>query len=220
MRLRFRLVQQQTRTKNRIKGFLRVNGIAIPAVHLTNPRWSGAFLLWLKGVHPSSVAGGFTLDNLILQLEQTRLHLSGVLRQLRREATSKNLAATVEAINTAPGVAFITTMTLVTEIIDIRRFSRFEHLCSFVGLVPSIYSSGDTTYTRGMSFRHNQYLRPLLIEAAWTAVRKDPAMTLRFNELCRTMSKQMAIIRIAKKLLRRIFHLWKQQDRYAYALVA
>jgi transposase len=220
MRLRFRLVQQQTRTKNRIKGFLRVNGISIPAVHLTNPRWSGAFLLWLKSVHPASNAGGFTLDNLILQLEQTRLNLAGVLRQLRREATSKNLASTIEAINTAPGVAFITTMTLVTEIIDVRRFSRFEHLCSFVGLVPSVYSSGDTTYTRGMSFRHNQYLRPLLIEAAWTAVRKDPAMTLRFNELCRTMSKQMAIIRIAKKLLRRIFHLWKQQDRYAYALVA
>jgi transposase len=220
MRLRFRLVQQQTRIKNRIKGFLRVNGICIPAVHLTNPRWSGAFILWLKSVHPASVAGGFTLDNLILQLEETRLHLSGVLKQLRREAASKNLASTVKAIDSAPGLAFITTMTLITEIIDIRRFSRFEPLCSFVGLVPSVYSSGETSYTRGMSFRHNQYLRPLLIEAAWTAVRKDPAMTLRFNELCRTMSKQMAIIRIAKKLLRRIFHLWKQQDRYVYALVA
>ena len=220
MRLRFRLVQQQTRTKNRIKGFLRVNGIAIPAVHLTNPRWSRAFIIWLKSVQPSFNAGKFTLENLIVQLEQTRGHLANVLRQLRREATSKNLASTVEAIDSAPGLAFITSMTLVTEIIDIRRFSRFEHLCCFVGLVPSVYSSGETSYTRGMSFRHNQYLRPLLIEAAWTAVRKDPAMTLRFNELCRSMSKQMAIIRIAKKLLRRIFHLWKQQDRYVYALVA
>jgi transposase len=220
MRLRFRLVQQQTRTKNRIKGFLRVSGIDIPAVHLTNPRWSGAFILWLKSVQPSFHPGRVTLENLIVQLEQTRGHLSSVLRQLRREAASQNLASTVEAIDSAPGVAFITTMTLVTEIIDIHRFSRFEHLCSFVGLVPSVYSSGETSYTRGMSFRHNQYLRPLLIEAAWTAVRKDPALTLRFNELCRTMSKQMAIIRIAKKLLRRIFHLWKQQDRYAYALVA
>jgi len=220
MRLRFRLVQQQTRTKNRIKGFLRVSGIVIPQQYLSNPRWSGAFILWLQSVKPSFNAGRFTLENLIVQLEQTRGHLANVLRQLRCEAASKNLASTVEAINTAPGVAFITTMTLVTEIIDVRRFSRFEHLCSFVGLVPSVYSSGDTSYDRGMSFRHNQYLRPLLIEAAWTAVRKDPAMTLRFNELCRTMSKQMAIIRIAKKLLRRIFHLWKQQDRYAYALVA
>ena len=138
MRLRFRLVQQHTRTKNRIKGFLRVSGITIPAVHLTNPRWSGAFILWLKGVHPSSNAGKFTLENLIVQLEQTRGHLSGVLRQLRYEAVSKNLAPTVEAINTAPGVAFITAMTLVTEIIDVRRFSRFDHLCSFVGLVHSI----------------------------------------------------------------------------------
>jgi transposase len=220
MRLRFRLVQQQTRIKNRIKGFLRVSGIVIPQQYLHNPRWSGAFILWLKSVKPSYSAGTFTFDNLILQLEQTRGHLANVLRQLHRESASKNLAPIVDAINTAPGVAFITTMTLVTEIIDVHRFSRFEHLCSFVGLVPSVYSSGETSYTRGMSFRHNQYLRPLLIEAAWTAVRKDPAMTLRFQELSRTMSKQLAIIRIAKKLLRRIFHLWKQQDRYAYALVA
>jgi transposase len=119
MRLRFRLVQQQTRTKNRIKGFLRVSGITIPAVHLTNPRWSGAFILWLKSVQPSFNAGKFTLENLIVQLEQTRGHLANVLRQLRCEAASKNLASTVEAINTAPGVAFITTMTLVTEIIDV-----------------------------------------------------------------------------------------------------
>jgi transposase len=45
MRLRFRLVQQQTRLKNRIKGILRVSGIDIPSQRLANPRWSGAFLL-------------------------------------------------------------------------------------------------------------------------------------------------------------------------------
>jgi transposase len=111
-------------------------------------------------------------------------------------------------------------MTLITEIIDIRRFSRFEHLCSFVGLVPSVYASGETSFSRGMTFRHNQYLRPLLVEAAWTAIRKDPAMTLKFHELRKTMSPQLAIIRIAKKLLRRIYHLWKLQDQYVYALVA
>jgi transposase len=126
-------------------------------------------------------AGKFTFANLLLQLEQTREHLSHVLRQLRREAASPKLAGVVEAIKSAPGIAFITTMTLITEIIDIERFSRFEHLCSFVGLVPSLYSSGETSYTRGMSFRHNQYLRPLLIEAAWIAVRTDPAMTLCFQ---------------------------------------
>lgn len=219
MRLRFRLVQQQTRIKNRIKGFLRTSGISIPLQFLSNPRWSGSFILWLKDVQPAFHTGKFTLDNLILQLEQTREHLSQVLRQLRLEAASQNLAPVVKAIHSAPGLAFITTMTLITEIIDIRRFSRFEQLCSFVGLIPSVYASGETSFSRGMTFRHNKFIRPLLIEAAWIAVRKDPAMTLRFHELRKTMPPQLAIIRIAKKLLRRIYHLWKKQDRYAYALV-
>jgi hypothetical protein len=66
---------------------------------------------------PDHDAGRYTLGNLILQLEQTPVHLSNVLRQLRREAKSKNLASTFEAVDSAPGLAFITTMTLITEII-------------------------------------------------------------------------------------------------------
>jgi transposase len=220
MRLRFKLVQQQTRLKNRIKGTLRFSGIDIPTQHLTNSRWSGNFILWLKSVSLPTNAGRFAFNNLILQLEQTREHLANVLRQLHREAAATEIAPALDAIQSAPGIAFISAMTLFTEIIDIKRFHEFEHLCSFVGLVPSLYSTGETSYTRGMSFRHNQYLRPLLIEAAWTAVRKDPAMTLAFQQLRKSMPKNLAIIRIAKKILRRIFHLWKNQDRYVYALVA
>lgn len=59
-----------------------------------------------------------------------------------------------------------------------------------------------------------------MIEVAWTAVKKDPAMTLKFNELTKRMKSQNAIIRIAKKLLRRIRHVWLQQEDYVYSLVA
>lgn len=220
MRLRFRLSQGQTRIKNRIKMLLYNYGITIPKEHLTNSRWSGYFIHWLKSVKLSSSAGQFTLDNLLLQLEQTREHLKNILSQLRQEAKQENISSVINSLNSVPGVAFITAMSLYTEIIDIKLFSTFEQLCSFVGLVPSVYSSGETQYTRGISFRHNKFLRPLLIEAAWTAVRKDPALTLRYNELIKQMSKQKAIIRIAKKLLRRIRHVWINQDSYVKALVA
>lgn len=220
MRLRFRLSQGQTRIKNRIKMLLYNYGISFPKEHLTNSRWSGYFIHWLKSVKLSSSAGQFTLNNLIDQLEQTREHLKNVLRQLRQEAKQEDISAVINSLTSVPGVAFITAMSIYTEIIDIRRFKRFDELCSFVGLVPSVYSTGETEYTRGISFRHNKFLRPLLIEAAWTAVRKDPALTLRFNELIKQMSKQKAIIRIAKKLLRRIRHVWMNQDSYVKALVA
>ena len=220
MRLRFRLTQQQTRTKNRIKMLLYNYGIIIPKEHLTNSRWSGYFIHWLKSVRLKSSAGQFTLDNLLLQLDQVREHLKSVLRQLREEAKNENTSAVISSLTSVPGIAFITAMSLYTEIIDIKRFKSFEQLASFIGLVPSVYSSGETEYTRGISFRHNKFLRPLLIEAAWTAVRKDPALTLRFNELIKQMPRQKAIIRIAKKLLRRIRHVWINQENYVKALVA
>ncbi len=220
MRLRFRLTQQQTRIKNRIKMLLYNYGIIIPKEHLSNSRWSGYFIHWLKSVKLSSSAGQFTLDNLLLQLEQVRDHLKNVLRQLREESKAENISSVISSLCSVPGIAFITAMSLYTEIIDIRRFKKFDELCSFVGLVPSVYSSGETEYTRGISFRHNKFLRPILIEAAWTAVKKDPALTLRFNELIKQMPKQKAIIRIAKKLLRRIRHVWLYRDSYVKALVA
>ena len=220
MRLRFRLTQHQTRIKNRIKMLLYNYGIIIPKEHLSNSRWSGYFIHWLNSVKLSSSAGQFTLGNLLLQLHQTREHLKEVLRQLRLEAKTDNIAPVINSLISVPGIAFITALSLYTEIIDIKRFKRFDELCSFVGLVPSVYSSGETEYSRGISFRHNKFLRPILIEAAWTAVRKDPAITLRFNELIKQMPKQKAIIRIAKKLLRRIRHVWLYQDSYVKALVA
>ncbi len=220
MRLRFRLVQNQTRLKNRIKMLLYNYGIIIPKEHATNSRWSGYFIHWLKSVKFQSSAGEFTLNNLILQLEQTRENLKQVLKQLRLESNKGPIASIINSLTSVPGIAFITAMSLYTEIIDINRFPKFDKLCSFAGLVPSTYSSGETEYSRGISFRHNKFLRPILVEAAWTAVKKDPALTLRFNELIKQMPKQKAIIRIAKKLLRRIRHVWLYQDSYVKALVA
>lgn len=220
MRLRFRLVQNQTRLKNRIKGFLHNYGICIPNEFLTNARWSNNFILWLNNVSLSSSAGTFTLNNLVDQLIESRQHLKAVLRQLRKESRNDNIAPIISALCSVPGIAFITAMSLYTEIIDINRFSNFDKLATFVGLVPSIYSSADTQYSRGISFRHNKFLRPLIIEAAWIAIKRDPALSLKYFLLCRTMPKNKAIIRIAKKLLSRIKHVWENQQEYSFSLVA
>ena len=83
-----------------------------------------------------------------------------------------------------------------------------------------LFRSGEKEKVLGLSNRHNRYLRNMLIESAWVAVRKDPALTLKYSELIRRMSKQEAIIRIAKKLLNRIRFVWKNNTCYSFALVA
>lgn len=216
MRLRYRLVQNQTRIKNRIKGLLYNYGISIPN---NNSRWSGYFIHWLKSVSFESPAGNYTLQSLVLQLEQTREHYKFILIQLRTEAKTDKIAPIINSLISVPGVAFITAMSLYTELIDINRFSNLDKLCAFIGLVPSTHSSGETEYTKGISFRHNKFLRPLVVESAWVAVRRDPALSLKYHNLCRLMPKQKAIIRIAKKLLSRIRHVWKTNEQYTFSKV-
>lgn len=202
MRLRFRIIQQQTRIKNRIKGLLHSQGISIPLQFSGNARWSNFFIQWLRDLRLNTSAGNFTLQNLISQLNEIRLHNKNVLKQLRIEAQYPDIALVMKALQTVPGISFITAMYLFTEIIDMKRFSNDDALVNFVGLVPSTRSSDDTVYSNGISYRQNKFLRPLMIESAWTAVREDPAMTLKFNELSKRMKSQDAIIRIAKKLVK------------------
>jgi hypothetical protein len=47
-------------------------------------------------------------------------------------------------------------------------------------------------------------LRSALIEAAWTAIRIDPALMDAYQKLTKRMQGKYAIIRIARKLLRRM----------------
>ena len=63
----------------------------------------------------------------------------------------------------------------------------------------------ETKYTTGkMINRGRKELKIMIIEAAWEAVRLDPALMAKFNELTRRMNKNKAIIRIARKLVSRM----------------
>ena len=221
MRLRYRIVQNQTRTKNRIKSLLHTRGIKIPQKFKGNSRWSASFIKWLEEeVKFNTTAGSYCFANMISQLKQLRVHNKNVLRQLREQAKKKEIAPIIKALQSVPGIAFIIAMSLYTEIIDMKRFPGENQTNAFVGLVPSIRSSDETIYGNQISFRQNKYLRPLMIEAAWQAVKQDPAMTAKYKELIKKMEPQDAIVRIAKKLLRRIRHVWLKQEEYVYALVA
>ena len=98
------------------------------------------------------------------------------------------------------------------------RFRNLDKLSSYVGLVPGEYSSGERETTTGISKRRNPFLRGVIIECAWVAVRKDPALLLAFERLCTRMPKHQAIVRIAHKLLNRIRYVLKHQADYVPAV--
>ena len=145
--------------------------------------------------------------------------MATVLRKLRYYVHQYQIDPTIRNLMTIFGIGFKTAIILHTEIIDINRFHSFDRLKSFAGLIPSTHSSGETDNTRGLTHRRNGYLRWVLIEAAWVAIRHDPALLQSFNKLISRMTKQDAIIRIAVKLLSRIRYVWKNNCPYSVGVV-
>lgn len=218
-RLRHRHIRHQTRIKNRIKGHLSTYGIIVPeGIQFSN--WSVRFINWLRGLE---FYHGSARDYLAICLDEyaeNRKRIARITNLLRGYIKENGLSDLIKNLCTIPGVAFVTAITFYTEIMDMNRFADEDHFCSYVGLVPSLHNSGEKESDRGMTKRRNSILRHMIVEASWVAIRKDPALLMCFNDYCRRMKKQDAIIRIAKKLLRRMRHVWKNEKAYVYAVVA
>jgi transposase len=217
-RMRLQLVKDETRIKNRIKGFLHFYGKKIPESHEMK-HWSRRFIEELRKLEFTYPLGKEELQMYIEELQKVRESLLGVVKQLRKYIREYGKEEDMELLMSIPGIGYKTALAVLTEIMDIKRFPSFDKLACFIGFVPSTHSSGEKDRVGPLSLRYSRYLRSLLIEASWIAVRRDPALTLSFMELTKRMSKQEAIVRIAKKLLSRLFHVWKNRVKYSCAVV-
>lgn len=210
--------QDLTRIKNRIKGLLRLFGIELP-VQFSGTSWSNLFVNWLKDLAIKNQSLRIALDAHLSTLEYTRTQKLKTLKNIRLLVEKPRYKKIVKNILSVPGVGPITAASLIVEIGNIDRFNNFTQLNSFVGFCPMQHSTGLHDYKGKITIRQNKKLRYLLIEAAWVAVRKDPAFTLCFNEWKAKIGAKRAIIKIARKLLSRIRYVWLNDREYVYSII-
>jgi transposase len=202
MRYRSQLASDLTRTKNRLKGALKFNDIAIPEQY-DNGHWSKNFLEWIE---QQGLNDPHLCDTLVLMVGHVRLLRQQLLeteRALRRLARN-HYDERIKLAMTVPGIGSTTAMLFVLEIGDINRFKNFDALNDFIGFCPDTADSGETYRSRGMTTRRHKKLRSGFVEASWRAIRIDPALLQTYQELTKRMKGVHAIIRIARKLLRRL----------------
>ncbi|NOZ03145.1 MAG: IS110 family transposase [FCB group bacterium] len=216
MRLRESIIKDGTRIKNRIKALLHFHGIV--SEHIQARRWSGAFLRWLESLTLSNPQGTETLKSYLRQLSDNRQELARITREIKRLSTTERYAKPVSYLLSIPGIGLISAMTWLTELVDIQRFKSIDHLSSYVGLVPGTHSSGETERVGRLEKRGNRRLRTLLIENSWVVIRKDPGMYQAYASYCKRMHGNKAIIRIAKKLLKRIRFVLIHETQYEMGL--
>jgi transposase len=215
VRSRIAMVQDLTRVKNRVKSFLHLRGIPIPSeINKTSGKWSNNYSMWLKSLPFNEPSAKAQLDSLVRYSEDTRQNILSITRQIRSLSISPRYEHQIKLLRTVPGIGLLTAMSIMTELENINRFDSQDKLCSFIGLIPSTKSSGENELTGDITRRGHSFLRSALIESAWVAARIDPAMSLSYNQYCKRMEPNKAIVRIARKLLGRIRTVLKNNTPY------
>jgi transposase len=213
------LKKDLTRFKNRIKSFLYFHGIEIPETFKSpQSHWSHRFITWLSEIQIAEKSGKFSLLTLVEEANHLRGSLLNINQHVRTLAKTEFYKENVILLQSIPGVGLITAMTILTEIETMMRFKNIDHLCGYIGLVPSTNSSGEEDKTGDISPRGHHVLRSALVESAWIAVRIDPALLKCYNDYCKRMEPNQAIIRIAKKLLSRIRFVLKNKQQYVCSI--
>ncbi len=120
----------------------------------------------------------------------------------------------VERLQTIPGVGLTAARTIIAEIgLDMGRFPTAGHLRSWVGLCPRMdESAGKRRCTRIR--KGAQWLKPVLIQCAWSAVRRPGYLQAQFLRLRARRGAKKAIVAVAASLLGAAYAILKDGQIY------
>ena len=218
VRQRTRLVQDQTRCKNRIWHLLMFSGLKLDAER-PKQYWSKRFIESLRKLEVTDDGLKQAIEIAIDEYLGVRELLKKAIKYVRQLSVQSSFLTVQKSLQSVPGIGLINAMIMHTEIMDMDRYPRLDALCSDTGIVPDTQDSGDTKKAKGITHRCNHYLRPAIVESSWTLIRKDPAMLMKYKQYCQRMPENKAIIKIAKHLLSRIRYLWLNQKEYVIGVV-
>jgi transposase len=208
------------RVRNRVRRYLEFHGLD---KQFPPGRWTGRHYRELKeklevmGLD-SSLRKSFQI--LLTEMDQLRELKTQLLRELRNLAKTEAYQNTVDILKSAPGIGTLTAIRLALEWGDVSRFKRKEDFASFLGLIPSEYSSGEQEHKGHITKEGNRSVRAWLIETAWVAIRHDGVLLEKYHSVWRSSgSKKKAIVAVARKLAMRLRALLLKGEAYQVGVV-
>lgn len=211
VRERETITKSEQKIKNQIRCHLDFCGINIPE-EMSKRNWSARFIRWLYSIQ--SERKDFKLKFQLMRLTEIKKIKSEMLNEIRNLMKMPPYEFTTNILQSVPGVGIMVSMVLLSEIGDIHRFKKEDHLISYAGFIPTTKNSGDKERIGTMTSRKNKRINAVMIQAAWVAYKCDQELLAKYEGYRKRMGAQKAIVRIAKILLRRIYILWKRGELY------
>jgi len=240
-RHRTKLTADQTRYKNRVIKQLESSGVKLASVLSDCLGVSGRAMIeaLLSGKDSDSAAelargtarrsipalrralkGSFTPSTALVLRQQLAL-LDALEKQLQVVdleigTLAQKLAEERELLHSAPGIDEVASAAVLAETgPDVSVFPSAKHCTAWAGLCPGSEESAGKS-KKAPARKGNKYLRTILIQCAWAAIRKtDSPYAAPFRRLCPRLGPKKAIMAIARKMLTAIYYMLRDRKPFA-----
>lgn len=139
MRAREAAMEDLREKRQQLQSFLVRHARIYPGLR----SWTLVHARWLSNLTFEHPAQYLVLREYRQAIEDAEARLERLTQQVADVVSTWSMAPVVEAYQAMRGVAFLTAVTFVAEIGDVRRFETPRQLMAYLGLVPSERSTGD-----------------------------------------------------------------------------
>lgn len=209
------LVETSNALNARIRGLLRAHGIKMGKVA------EREFEMKVQAVVKDRVPALSDALMPLLTLWRQAIDAAEVLRKTISAQTKRD--AVCGRLMSVPGIGPLTAAAYLATIDDPGRFERSDQVSAYLGLVPSVYQSGDIDYRGRITKEGDGLLRWLLVEAAHNLLshtRRDCALKRWGKRLEAQKGTGKARVAVARKLAVILHRLWVSGDTFDWQRAA
>lgn len=186
------------RARHLLSKFLLRKGIVYPG----RSAWTKAHGEWLATLSFDDPCEQLVFEEYLEAVRSLELRRSRLDAAIADRASKPDLAAVVSALKCLRGISTVTAFSVAVEVGDFSRFPNARSFMSYVGLVPSESSSGETVSRGKITRTGNGHARTLLVESAWCHARKFTPMSP--TSIADSAGQPARIAEMAEKANRRL----------------
>jgi transposase len=203
LRLRESYQKKMTRVKNQIKSLLNLHGIQWSLEN--GNKWTKVYVSWLTTLEFENSNLRFILDQHLMEFHFLRNQIAVLTKKIRELSRNESYQKYFSYLISCKGIGLITAMTFLLELHEMLRFNSAEKFCSYLGLTPSQYSSGEHVRLGHITREGNSHIRRVLVESAWTVIRYDPFLRDKYDRIrTKGTNGKKAIVAVARSLAVRL----------------
>lgn len=191
------------RARHRLSKFLLRRGL----VFTGGSAWSQKHSQWLSTLGWELPGDEETFADYQMAISQLEARIRALDCRIEQIAQEEPYRAPAGWLRCFRGIDTVTAMTILAEIHDFRRFENARQFASYLGLVPSEFSSGDRTQRGSITRAGNCHARRILVEAA-QHTRHRPAVGFKLRK--RRDGQPAWAIDHADRAMQRLWHRYRR----------